>query len=334
MNAATLSRPIAITPGEPAGVGPDLLLSLACQGLALPVVAIADPLLLHKRAQHLGLKLQIKTVNPPYTALNPADPGELYVYPIAFAQQVSPGHAHCDNAAALLRCLDHAVDGCLNEDYCALATGPMNKAIINDAGIPFTGHTEYLATRCGREDPVMMLAGGGLRVALVTTHLALREVSDAITQPHLEKTIRILNHDLKQHFGIHRPRITVLGLNPHAGESGHMGLEEIEVITPVLEKLRAEGLHLIGPLPADTAFNPGIIDNCDVVLAMYHDQGLPVLKHASFGHGVNITLGLPMIRTSVDHGTAYDLAGSGKANSQSFRDAITLAAEMAINRDG
>ena len=205
----------------------------------------------------------------------------------------------------------------------------MNKAVINDAGIAFTGHTQYLATRCGGQHPVMMLAGADLRVALVTTHLALRAVSDAITPTLLELTLRTVHTDLRSRFGVAEPRILVLGLNPHAGESGHLGREEIDVIIPVLERLRGEGLAIAGPLPADTAFNPKALHGVDVVVAMYHDQGLPVLKHASFGHGVNITLGLPIIRTSVDHGTAFDLAGSGTADPQSLREAIALAGQMA-----
>jgi 4-hydroxythreonine-4-phosphate dehydrogenase len=314
MSDIALRRPIAITPGEPAGIGPDLLLMLASEGLPWPIVAIADPQLLAERAARLGLDVRLQEV------------------PASELQRTghsAPGRADVNNASALLASLDEAVDACLADRYVALVTGPLNKAVINDAGIAFTGHTEYLAARCGGYHPVMMLAGADLRVALVTTHLALRAVSDAITPALLKRTLRTLHSELQERFGIAVPRILVLGLNPHAGESGHLGREEIDVLIPVLKQLRSEGMALTGPLPADTAFNPKALREADVVLAMYHDQGLPVLKHASFGHGVNITLGLPMIRTSVDHGTAYDLAATGRADPQSLREAISLAALMA-----
>lgn len=323
-----MSAAIAITPGEPAGVGPDLLLALACQGFPVPVVAIADSQLLEQRAAQLGLNVQLQLVSDGSQIHRTSNAGELFVRHIELASIPRPGQADVRNARVLLASLDQAVDGCRNGRYSALVTGPLNKAVINDAGIAFTGHTEYLAARCGNVHPVMMLAGGGLRVALVTTHLPLRAVSDAITPELLERTLRTLHHDLRHRFGMSTPRILVLGLNPHAGESGHLGREEIDVIVPVLQQLRNEDMQLLGPLPADTAFNPAALRESDTVLAMYHDQGLPVLKHASFGHGVNITLGLPIIRTSVDHGTAYDLAGSGKADPQSLREAIEVAAQM------
>ncbi|MFT5445966.1 MAG: 4-hydroxythreonine-4-phosphate dehydrogenase [Gammaproteobacteria bacterium] len=328
MSTVASTHAIAITPGEPAGVGPDVLLALACQGFSVPVVAIADSQLLQQRAAQLGLNVQLRLVSDDSWIPRTSDAGELFVRHIALASIPRPGQANVRNAPALLASLDQAVDGCLNGRYSALVTGPLNKAVINDAGIAFTGHTEYLAARCGNVHPVMMLAGGGLRVALVTTHLPLRAVSDAITPALLERTLRTLHHDLQRRFAMTAPRILVLGLNPHAGESGHLGREEIDVIVPVLQQLRSEDMQLIGPLPADTAFNPTALRESDAVLAMYHDQGLPVLKHASFGHGVNITLGLPIIRTSVDHGTAYDLAGSGKADPQSLREAIEVAAQM------
>jgi 4-hydroxythreonine-4-phosphate dehydrogenase len=329
MTEAALPRPIAVTPGEPAGIGPDLLLALASEGLPWPIIAIADPRLLIERAERLGLRIKIRTLSNSGGIHPPCGVGELLVHCVELAHVTTPGQADARNAHALLASLDEAVDGCVDGRYSALVTGPVNKAVINDAGIAFSGHTEYLAALCGDSHPVMMLAGGGLRVALVTTHLALRAVSDSITPALLERTIRILHTALERRFDVEAPRIAVLGLNPHAGESGHLGREEIDVIIPVLERLRDEGMTLIGPLPADTAFNPAILNNADVVLAMYHDQGLPVLKHASFGHGVNITLGLPIIRTSVDHGTAYDLAGTGNADPQSLREAIALAALMA-----
>ncbi|MFT5173198.1 MAG: 4-hydroxythreonine-4-phosphate dehydrogenase [Gammaproteobacteria bacterium] len=339
MNDVALRRPIAITPGEPAGIGPDLLLMLASEGVPWPIIAIADPQMLTQRADQLGLaiRLQVLTANScarcPDAVQSPSRAGELLVKPIELARVPEPGQADVKNAGALLASLDEAVDGCLMDRYAALVTGPLNKAVINDAGIVFTGHTEYLAARCGGQHPVMMLVGADLRVALVTTHLALRAVSDAITPGLLECTLRTVHSDLQSRFGITAPRILVLGLNPHAGESGHLGREEIDIIIPVLDHLRAEGMDVAGPLPADTAFNPKALRETDVVLAMYHDQGLPVLKHASFGHGVNITLGLPMIRTSVDHGTAYDLAGTGHADPQSLREAISLAANMASQND-
>ncbi len=343
MSEAALRRPIAVTPGEPAGIGPDLLLMLADEGLPCPAIAIADPRMLIQRAKQLNLRVNVRVVSQSPSQLggpcgHKADAehlfanqraGELLVHSIELAQLPRPGRADERNANALLASLDEAVDGCLSNRYSALVTGPLNKAVINDAGVAFTGHTEYLAARCSVELPVMLLAGGNLRVALVTTHLALRDVSDAITTPAVEQTLRILHTELRERFGLAVPRIVVLGLNPHAGESGHLGREEIDIIIPVVQRLQAEGMAVIGPLPADTAFNPKVLANADVVLAMYHDQGLPVLKHASFGHGVNITLGLPIIRTSVDHGTAYDLAGTGKADPQSLREALTIAAEMA-----
>jgi 4-hydroxythreonine-4-phosphate dehydrogenase len=337
MSDIALRRPIAITPGEPAGIGPDLLLMLASEGLPWPIVAIADPQLLAERAARLGLDVRLQEVpaselqrtGHSVPAYAPSRAGELRVQRVDLARIPAPGRADVNNASALLASLDEAVDACLADRYVALVTGPLNKAVINDAGIAFTGHTEYLAARCGGYHPVMMLAGADLRVALVTTHLALRAVSDAITPALLKRTLRTLHSELQERFGIAVPRILVLGLNPHAGESGHLGREEIDVLIPVLKQLRSEGMALTGPLPADTAFNPKALREADVVLAMYHDQGLPVLKHASFGHGVNITLGLPMIRTSVDHGTAYDLAATGRADPQSLREAISLAALMA-----
>ena len=240
-----------------------------------------------------------------------------------------PGQMSVANADYVLKTLDVAIDGCLSGEFDAMVTGPVNKAIINDAGHPFTGHTEYLAQRAGVERVVMMLTAGDLRVALATTHLPLAAVPGAIDQRLLEQTLTIIDHDLRRYFGFSQPRIAVCGLNPHAGESGHLGREEIDIISPAIEAMRAKGLSLLGPLPADTAFTPEALKHCDVVLAMYHDQGLPVLKHAGFGKAVNITLGLPFIRTSVDHGTALDLAGTGKANTDSLNEALGSALSMA-----
>jgi len=323
------SPPIALTPGEPAGIGPDLVLALAARGLAQPVVVLADPEMLRARAALLGLDVRLREDDAsPCRAL---PPGQLRVRPVPLAVPAAPGRPDTANAPSLLAALDEAVDGCLQGRYAALVTGPLNKAVINAAGVPFSGHTEYLAARCGG-DPVMLLAGGRLRVALATTHLPLRAVADSIDAALLERVLRVLCAALERDFGIRHARVLVLGLNPHAGEQGHLGDEEQRVIEPVLERLRAEGLALDGPVPADTAFQPERLARADAVLAMYHDQGLPVLKHASFGSAVNITLGLPLVRTSVDHGTALELAGSGRADPGSLREAIACAEGIAVRR--
>ena len=314
---------IALTPGEPAGIGPDLVVRLAQDSSDTPIVAIADPDLLAERARRLGLPLHIDRFGPG-DAVPPAQPGHLAVLPVALRQTVTPGRLDTANAPYVIDTLRIACDACLEGTFEALVTGPVHKGVINDAGLPFTGHTEFLAERCGAE-PVMMLATPGLRVALVTTHLPLRDVSAAITPEHLTDVIRILHRDLSSRFGIPEPRILVCGLNPHAGEGGHLGREEIEVIEPVLNALRGLGWHLSGPLPADTAFVPDKLADADAVLAMYHDQGLPVLKHLGFGQAVNITLGLPIIRTSVDHGTALDLAGTDRADLGSLMAAVSMA---------
>ena len=318
---------IAITPGEPAGIGPDLLIQLVQQPQAQQLIAIADPELLQQRACQLGLPLTLVPYDPtcPPAAL-PA--GQLGYVPISLSVPASAGQLEPANAPYVLECLRRAVNGCLQREFAALVTGPVHKGVINDAGIPFTGHTEYLAELTGTPQVVMLLTAPGLRVALATTHLPLREVADAISREHLRTTLTILDQDLRQRFGLTRPRISVLGLNPHAGEGGHLGREEIEVITPVIEELRLRGLDLNGPLPADTAFDPTRLAQTDCFLAMYHDQGLPVLKHYGFGQAVNVTLGLPLIRTSVDHGTALELAGSGQAQTGSLQAAIATALEM------
>jgi 4-hydroxythreonine-4-phosphate dehydrogenase len=259
----------------------------------------------------------------------PQMPGSLSVLHVPLERPAQAGKLDPDNAPYVLGTLRRAVQGCLAGEFAGLVTAPVHKGVINDAGVPFTGHTEFLAELTHTPQVVMMLAGGGMRVALATTHLPLREVADAITGPLLESVLRIMQRDLQRRFGIVQPRILVAGLNPHAGEGGHLGREEIEVMTPVLDKLRAEGFNVSAPLPADTLFAAHRLRECDAVLTMYHDQGLPVLKHASFGAGVNITLGLPIIRTSVDHGTALELAGTGKADVGSLLEAIKVAAEMA-----
>ncbi|QFU74482.1 4-hydroxythreonine-4-phosphate dehydrogenase PdxA [Halioglobus maricola] len=318
---------IAITPGEPAGIGPDITLAIAQQAWDAELVAFCDPELLIARAAVLGLDIQLENFDPDRPA-RASTPGSLMVHPIAMACPAVAGELNPANAHYVLETLHQAVDACLAGDCNAMVTAPVQKSVINDAGVAFSGHTELLAETTGTDRVVMMLASRELRVALATTHLPLRDVPEAITGPLLEETLRILDTDLKQKFSIAEPRIAVLGLNPHAGEGGHMGREEIDVIIPELEKLRSGGMQLLGPLPADTAFNPKVLENCDAVLAMYHDQGLPTLKYAGFGQAVNITLGLPVTRTSVDHGTALDLAGTGKADPGSLQAAIHMAANM------
>jgi 4-hydroxythreonine-4-phosphate dehydrogenase len=322
---------IAITAGEPAGIGPDLLVQLAQQAHVAQLIAIADPELLEQRAQLLGLPLRVREWQP---RLEPqaSAAGELWVAPVALGAPAVAGRLDVRNGRYVVRTLELAIDGCVAGDFAAVVTAPVHKGIVNDAGIPFTGHTEFFAERTGTEQVVMMLATERLRVALATTHLPLSAVSSHITAPSLRTTLRILQRDLIEKFGIAAPRILVLGLNPHAGEGGHLGREEIDVIEPCLAELRAEGMQLNGPLPADTAFTPKYLDACDAVLAMYHDQGLPVLKYQGFGRAVNITLGLPVIRTSVDHGTALDLAGTGRADDSSLRCALDLALQLARNR--
>jgi 4-hydroxythreonine-4-phosphate dehydrogenase len=312
-NTKAVVRPrIALTAGEPAGIGPDLCAMLAQKLPDADITVIADRSLIEARAGLLGLQFN-----------------NLRIHHIPLATPGVPGKLDAANGHYVLETLTHAVKGCLAGEFDAMVTAPVHKSIINDAGVSFTGHTEFLAELTDTKNVVMMLVGGGMRVALATIHMPLREVPDAITQESLETTLRILQQDLVHRFGIARPRIYVAGLNPHAGEGGHLGMEETETITPVLEKLRSEKMDLHGPLPADTMFSQHNINNCDAFLAMYHDQGLAVLKHASFGGGVNVTLGLPIIRTSVDHGTALDLAGTGKVDAGSLYAAIELAIELA-----
>ena len=315
---------IAVTAGEPAGIGPDLCLALAGHGRAAELVILADPEVLRARAGRLG----VDTAFAPYEAGDAPVAGRLCLDPVPVAAPVVPGRLDPRNAGAVLRSLDRAVDGCLAGEFDAMVTCPLHKGVINDAGTPFTGHTEYLAARSGAGQVVMMLAAPGLRVALATTHLPLAAVPAALSRPGLEAVLRCLHAELQTRFGIAAPRILVAGLNPHAGEGGHLGEEEQTIIEPVLATLRAEGMRLDGPLPADTLFTPPCLRRADAVLAMYHDQGLPVLKHFGFGRAVNITLGLPLLRTSVDHGTALELAGSGKADGSSLFAAIDLAIEL------
>lgn len=322
---------LAITPGEPAGIGPDITVQIAQQPQSAPLVAIADPQLLEERATQLGLPLKLHPFNKGQSH-PPLPCGELYIYPVTLASCVTTGILDAANASYVLKTLTIAAQGCLDGDWGAMVTAPVHKGIINDAGIAFSGHTEFLADYTHTEQVVMMLATEGLRVALATTHLPLLEVPRAITGDLLNRVINITQQDLKNKFGLPEPRILVCGLNPHAGEGGHLGREEIDVIEPALEQLRESGINLIGPLPADTLFTPKYLEQADAVLAMYHDQGLPVLKHLGFGNAVNITLGLPIIRTSVDHGTALDLAGSGQSDPGSLQTAINYAQQMVASQ--
>lgn len=317
--------PVAITCGDPAGIGPDLLLALPAQFPQAPLVLLADHQLLQERARQLGI-----ACNLPRWQAGDARPTAPVIWHHPLATKAIAGEPNSTNGQAILDLLNSAADGCLNGTFSAMVTAPLAKHVIAEAALSgFTGHTEYLAERAGVARVVMMLTCPGLRVALATTHLPLRDVAAAINAESLTQTLTILAHDLQQKFGIAEPRILVLGLNPHAGESGLLGDEEIHIITPLLEQLRRQGMRLTGPAPADTAFQPALLEQHDAVLAMYHDQGLPVLKYAGFGAAINITLGLPFIRTSVDHGTAFALAGSGQAKPNSLFAATQLALELA-----
>ena len=328
-----MNRPLAITPGEPAGIGPDLIITLAQEPRETDWVVVGDPDLLLSRARKLGLPLKLHTYSE--NAASETDsshpfrqPGELCVLPVTTSKEVRPGELDRANAPYVLAMLDAAIDGCLAGRFAAMVTGPVQKSVLNDAGIPFTGHTEYLAKKCGVNRVVMLLVAGTLRVALVTTHVPLARVAEHITRQNVRLSLEILLESLQSQFGFTSPRVLVAGLNPHAGEDGHLGREEIDVIEPVCQQLRDLGMAVRGPLPADTLFTPSYIETADAVLAMYHDQGLPVLKSHAFGQAVNVTLGLPMVRTSVDHGTALDLAGTGDAHCGSFRKALELASQL------
>ncbi|MEE8342767.1 MAG: 4-hydroxythreonine-4-phosphate dehydrogenase PdxA [Gammaproteobacteria bacterium] len=319
---------IALTPGEPAGIGPDLCLLLTTKPRRSELVAVCDPKLLDERARKLGINIRLVDFSPDAPA-HPNLPGKLSVLPVEMPGPVRCGELQPGFAKYVLQCLDTAIQGCQDGTFAAMVTGPVNKGVINAAGIPFSGHTEYLAQQTGAGQVVMMLTAPGIRVALATTHLPLSAVAAAITAEGLSKTLEVLSAELPRRLGIPHPRILVCGLNPHAGEGGHLGKEEIEVIIPTVERLCAQGMNLVGPVPADTAFTSHQLSNTDVVLAMYHDQGLPVLKHLGFGNAVNITLGLPIVRTSVDHGTAIELAGTGRANPGSMIAALQAAEQMA-----
>ena len=312
---------LAITPGEPAGIGPELLIALVQREHPANWVGIADPDMLRERAKLLGLTLDIRSSST-------GRAGALQVLPVPLAQESVPGQLNPNNAKGVLDSLRLAVQGCLSGRFSGMVTGPVQKSVINDSGFAFSGHTEFLRDASGAPDVLMLLVAEQLRVALATTHLPLREVPGALTAERLESKLGLLIRGLRDRFGLLEPRILVTGLNPHAGEAGHLGCEEIEVIGPVCERFRRAGANVAGPLPADTAFTPRMLHGADAVLAMYHDQGLPVLKHAGFGSAVNVTLGLPFVRTSVDHGTALDIAGTGAADTGSFAAALALAEEM------
>lgn len=317
-----------MTVGEPAGIGPDLALAMAAQTFDGEFVVLADRDVLAERARLLGMTVELREADGTRHAT-----GGIAVEHMPYSNAVVPGQLEVKNASTVMQSVETAIDYCLSGRFGAMVTGPLQKSVIIDAGYrDFQGHTEFLADRTGAKMPVMLLASDELRVALVTTHLPLSQVPAAITPKRLESVTRVLDHDLRNTFAIDNPVIGVCGLNPHAGESGHLGREEIEIIEPALGRLRSEGLNLVGPLPADTAFTPGALEGIDAVLAMYHDQGLPVIKHHGFDRAVNVTLGLPIIRTSVDHGTALDLAGTGRADSGSLVAATQLAFDLAARR--
>jgi len=322
-----MPAPIALTAGEPSGIGPDLCLAVASMARAWPLVCLADRELLAFRARRLQLNLQFSEYRRggeiPHAA------GSLSVLHQQLPVACVAGRLEVGNARQVLALIDRAVDGCLAGEFAAMVTAPVQKSLINQAGVHFSGHTEYIAERTHAPKAVMLLTARELRVALATTHLPLRAVSDALSIDGLLQTLQILSHDLRRYWRLSQPRIGVCGLNPHAGEDGHLGDEELRIIRPAIEQARAAGIAVDGPWPADTLFVPSRLASYDAVLAMYHDQGLPVLKHVGFGHAVNVTLGLPIIRTSVDHGTALDLAGSGRADAGSLIAAIELAAHMA-----
>jgi len=324
----TVIRRIALTTGEPAGIGPDLSIQLAQTRQQAQLIALADPVLLQQRAQQLNLPLTLIEADLTQPA-SIAEPGCLHYLPITLNHEVTAGELSPANSAYVLAMLQLALDKSLSGEFDAIVTAPVHKGVINDAGYSFSGHTEFFADGAGVPKVVMMLATGDLRVALATTHLPLKAVSDAITRDSLQQIIHIIDESLQRQFGLIKPRIAVCGLNPHAGEAGHLGREEIDTIQPVIDACHGDGLAVTGAWPADTIFNQDRLKDYDVVLAMFHDQGLPVLKHHGFGRAVNVTLGLPFIRTSVDHGTALDMAGTGKASASSLQAAVDMALNMA-----
>ncbi|MCY4364048.1 MAG: 4-hydroxythreonine-4-phosphate dehydrogenase PdxA [Gammaproteobacteria bacterium] len=330
MKTSSLPR-LALTPGEPAGIGPDIVLGSARHEAAAQIVVIGDPAVLEQRARRIGAAVEL-TAFDPAAPVTPHVPGQLCVLHQPLALPVEPGTPVTGNADCVLSAIKSAAEGCLDGQFDAMVTGPVSKSVIAGAGHAFSGHTEYIAGLCGKHVPVMMLANDFARVALVTTHLPLNQVAGRITRRRLRDVISVVAADLQAKFNIENPRLLVCGINPHAGEQGHLGNEEIEIVIPVADELRAEGLDLVGPVPADTAFTAASLEGVDAVVAMYHDQGLPVLKSHGFGKTVNITLGLPVIRTSVDHGTAFDLAGSGRADATSLVAAIDCAVDMVMRR--
>lgn len=318
---------IVITPGEPAGIGPDIILKMIQEKCSAQLIVVCDPELLITRAKKLNLPLTLQeweTNNPPSVHL----PGHLFISPVTLHTPSEPGKLNIENAPYVLRCLDVATRYCLDGVADALVTGPVQKSVMNEAGIEFTGHTEFLAKACNANDVIMLFVAGKMKVALVTTHLPLSNVPEAITKEKILRITRLLQHELKKRFAINNPTILVCGLNPHAGENGHLGREEIDIITPALQELRKEKIDVVGPLPADTVFTEKYLKSADSILAMYHDQALPVVKYLGFGNAVNVTLGLPIIRTSVDHGTALDIAGTGAADEGSMKAAVELAIEL------
>jgi 4-hydroxythreonine-4-phosphate dehydrogenase len=321
---------LILTSGEPAGIGPDLCIEIAARPWACELIVAGDTDVLAERNRVLKKNVTLAPYTP---GAPPAEhrPNTLRVLHVPASAPVRAGELNIANAPYVLRMLDAAIDGCGSGEFRAIVTAPVQKSVINDAGIAFTGHTEYLAERTGGH-AVMMLVNGKLRVALATTHLPLKDVSSALTIDLLQRVLRSLHRDLRERFGIGEPRILVCGLNPHAGESGHLGREELDVIGPAMQELRIEGMQLAGPAPADTAFTAHMLSQADAILAMYHDQGLPVIKYAGFEKAVNVTVGLPIIRTSVDHGTALPLAATGKADPGSLASAISLAIELADRR--
>ncbi len=318
---------IVISPGEPAGIGPDITIKIAQQAWPAELIAVCDPELLRARAQTLGLPLKIIPGDFKKTA-SAHVPGTIKIIPVSLNAPCEIGKLNRTNSSYVIQCLEIATEHCLQQDTQALVTGPIHKGIINDAGISFSGHTEFLAQYCHASNVLMLFVTKNLKVALATTHIPLAAVSRSITTKNLITTLQLLHQELQSRFKITAPKILVCGLNPHAGESGYLGREEIEIIEPALKQLRTKNIHVIGPLPADTLFTEKYLKTADAVLAMYHDQALPVVKYMSFGHAVNVTLGLPIIRTSVDHGTALDIAGTDKVDAGSMEAAVRLAIEL------
>ncbi len=322
---------IIISTGEPGGIGPDILIKSGYRNFAAALVVIGDPGMIAQRARQLGVDIRIVECDGlPEAAIH--QPGVLPVIPESLENPSRPGQLNPGNSRYVVRCIDSAVDRCLSRQFDAMVTAPVHKGVINEAGISFSGHTEWIAKRTGTEQPVMLLAGADIKVCLVTTHLSLRDVPDRVTDDRLERVLLVMLQEFRRLFGLEKPKIGVCGLNPHAGEGGHLGTEEIDTIIPVIQKLQQAGHRVDGPFPADTIFTGKYLEQYHGILAMYHDQGLPVIKHAGFGEVVNVTLGLPIVRTSVDHGTALDLAGTGEANESSLVAAINLAIQLSGTR--